>query len=125
MSLMLREAAAHDCAAGEPDQDTGPPMLADALGRLRLRGAIFLRGEYTESWSYESLPGKDAASLLHPGTQRVILFHVVARGNCWIEAAGERLWAEGGDVLVLPYGDLHRVGGSAPAVPVAMAALPA
>ncbi|WP_091377488.1 AraC family transcriptional regulator [Actinokineospora alba] len=113
----------HDRAPAVPDRDAAVVASADALARLRLRGAIFLRGEYTEGWSYESLPARDAASLLHPGSPRVILFHVVARGRCWIEAGHDRHWAEAGDVIVLPYGDEHRMGGATEVEPVSVLTL--
>lgn len=96
--------------------------LAEAVERLRVSGAIFLRGEYSEAWAYESLPPRDALAVLAPGAERVILFHVVASGRCWIETpGGERHWASGGDVIVLPYGDAHRMGGerNAESVPIA------
>lgn len=97
--------------------------LADDLARLRLNGAIFLHGMYTEPWAYESVPGADAATIL-AGAERVILFHVVASGRTWIELDGhDRLWANAGDVIVLPYGDTHRMGGSLPAACAAMASL--
>ena len=92
------------------------------VAQLRLQGAIFLRGEYTEAWAYDSLPPKDAVAVLAPGAERMILFHVIASGKAWIETYdSERHWAEAGDVIVLPYGDGHRMGGSEPAdlVPVA------
>jgi AraC-like DNA-binding protein len=82
------------------------------LDGLRLTGAVFLRAEYTENWAYESLPVEDVASALVPDARRVTLFHVVASGRCWVEVeAGERHWASTGDVIVLPYGDSHRMGG--------------
>jgi AraC-like DNA-binding protein len=96
------------------------PALLTALARLRLEGAIFLRAEYTEGWAYDSLPGHSIAALLHPGAPRVILFHVVAEGRCWVALpGGERHWAQAGDVIVLPYGDTHSMGGvdDAAAVP--------
>jgi AraC-like DNA-binding protein len=51
----------------------------------------------------------------------VILFHVVASGTCWVSVDdGEKHWASDGDVIVLPYGDQHRMGGvkDAQAVPL-------
>ena len=82
------------------------------LDGLRLTGAVFLRAEYTENWAYESLPVEDVASALVPEARRVTLFHVVASGRCWVEVdSGERHWASAGDVIVLPYGDSHRMGG--------------
>jgi AraC-like DNA-binding protein len=99
-------------------------LLAEALGRLRVQGAIFLRGEYSEPWAYESMPISDLAALFVPGAERVILFHVVASGRCWVETApDDRHWAGPGDVIVLPYGDSHRMGGTENAVTVSASAL--
>jgi AraC-like DNA-binding protein len=82
---------------------------------LRLDGAIFFRAEFTEGWAYESPPG-EMARVLRPGAERLIMFHVVAAGSCWISLdGGERHRASEGDVIVLPYGDRHRVGGEQPA----------
>ncbi|HEX7166654.1 MAG TPA: AraC family transcriptional regulator [Acidimicrobiales bacterium] len=88
-------------------------MTATAfLDQLRLEGAVFLRAEYTEAWAYESLDGPTTAACLRPGTERVTLFHVVANGDVWVALAdGERHWARTGDVIVLPYGDQHSMGG--------------
>jgi AraC-like DNA-binding protein len=108
----------HDRVSAVPDRKA---TLAVALARLHLQGAIFLRGEYTEAWAYESLPPLDAVAVLAPGVPRIVLFHVIARGRAWIEAdGGERHWAGAGDVIVLPYGDAHRMGGTeaASCVPV-------
>jgi AraC-like DNA-binding protein len=94
--------------------------LQAALEALRLDGAIFFRAEFTERWSYES-PPTELAGLLRPGAERLILFHIVAAGRCWVATQdGERHWASRGDVIVLPYGDLHFVGGTgeADAVPI-------
>ena len=54
-----------------------------ALERLRLKGAIFLRAEYTEAWALGGLGGPAIANLLHPGADRLIFFDVVASGRCW------------------------------------------
>ena len=92
------------------------PLLRGALEQLRLEGAIFFRSELTEPFAFESTPSA-LADVLHPGAQRVILFHIVARGTCWVAGDdGERHWAEAGDVIVLPYGDHHVIGGATPAV---------
>jgi hypothetical protein len=47
--------AENDHLATLPDWEP-TSALADAVSRLRLKGAIFLRGEYTEGWAYESMP---------------------------------------------------------------------
>jgi AraC-like DNA-binding protein len=98
-----------------------PPDLIETpfLDRLRVEGAIFLRAEYTEGWAYTSLDGPTTASVLRPGSHRVTLFHVVSAGELWVALADrERHWASAGDVIVLPYGDQHTMGGTEPADPV-------
>jgi AraC-like DNA-binding protein len=93
------------------------PTLSRALARLRLDGAIFFRSEFTEGWAYESpAAAAEFATTLRPGAERLIIFHIVAEGSCWISLLdGERHWASEGDVIVLPYGDPHRMGGEEPA----------
>lgn len=108
----------NDRAPTAPDPD---PTLDSILGHMTLQGAVFLRGEYTEGWCYESPTLAEVADLLQPGAERIALFHVVASGRCWLALAdGERHWAEAGDVFVLPYGDQHQMGGVDPAEPVSM-----
>jgi AraC-like DNA-binding protein len=121
MSLMPGRLLSHDRAPAVPDREA---TLSGTLARLRLQGAIFLRGEYTEAWAYDSLPPRDAVAVLAPGAERMILFHVIASGRAWIETDDrERHWAEAGDVIVLPYGDRHRIGGTEPAEWVSVAEL--
>jgi AraC-like DNA-binding protein len=110
--------AHHDRATAAPDRLTDSDgsltstLLRSALERLRLEGAVFLRGEYREPWAFESLTGPETAKILRPNAERVILFHVVASGACWVAVGnGEKHWARRGDVIVLPYGDQHTMGG--------------
>jgi hypothetical protein len=104
--------------------DPGGDALRSALERLRLEGAIFFKGDFSERWAFESPDAPMIAALLRPGAERVIIFHVVAQGTCWIEpAGGVRHWATTGDVIVLPYGDQHRMGGVADTEPIAMATI--
>ena len=98
---------------GRPDvqiERRSAPLKA-ALEQVRLDGAIFFRAELTEGWAFESRP-QEYASALRPGAKRLILFHIVARGTCWVSVDDqERHWAATGDVIVLPYGDRHDLGG--------------
>ncbi|RNL65537.1 AraC family transcriptional regulator [Nocardioides marmoriginsengisoli] len=95
-----------------PDQEPRDAALADALKRLHIQGAIFLHARYTEGWAYSSVPTEDLAALLAPQARRIVPFHLVAEGRCWIEVGGDRHWADAGDVIVLPYGDPHLMGGT-------------
>jgi AraC-like DNA-binding protein len=130
MSLARRALSGHDPVPDEVDRMTSdepaslPATFSAALERLRLEGAIFLRAEYREPWSYVSLTGAETADLLRPGTERIVLFHLVASGTCWIEVDGEvRHWASAGDVIVLPYAHQHRMGGVGDAVSVPLSSI--
>jgi AraC-like DNA-binding protein len=110
--------SAANATSGAVSLDAAHP-LHDGLERLRLKGAIYLRAEYTEAWALGGQGGPAIANLLHPGADCVIFFHVVASGRCWVSLAdGERHWASAGDVIVLPYGDQFTMGGAAPTEPV-------
>ena len=100
---------------------TGRMTETTSFDHLRITGAIFLRAEYTEPWAYEAADGPSTAAMLHPGATNVVLFHLVATGRCWVRVGdGEKHWAHGGDVIVLPYGDQHSMGGSEPAETVSI-----
>ena len=85
-----------------------------------------MRCEFTERWALSDLGGPAFAAMMHPGAERLLLFHVVASGRCWVSAeGGERIWANAGDVIVLPYGDAFVVGGEDPVEPTsAMTVVP-
>jgi len=92
--------------------------LNEALERMRLEGAIFMRAEHTEGWALKDMGGPMFAAMMHPGADRLVLFHVVASGRCWVSGTdGERYWADAGDVIVLPYGDEFLMGGVESAEP--------
>jgi AraC-like DNA-binding protein len=59
------------------------------------------------------------AAMMHPGAERLVLFHVIASGRCWVAVpGGDRYWASAGEVIVLPYGDEFSMGGVEAATPV-------
>jgi AraC-like DNA-binding protein len=88
-------------------------LLSDALSRIRLSGAIFLRGEYAAPWAFDSPDSRDLVDLLAPGAQRLVLFHIVREGRAWVDARGERIELEPGDLAVLPHADRHLMGSRA------------
>lgn len=105
----------HDRAAAVPDRDPRHGLI-DALSGLHLQSALFLHGRYTEGWAFRSASGEDLAEMLVPGARRVLIFHMVSEGRCWVAVGdGAQHWADAGDVIVLPYGDAHAMGGSADA----------
>src|SRR3954449_11908881 len=100
---------------GPSKTDSPSQVLRSTLEQLRLEGAIFFRSELTDAFAFESGP-LTLAEALHPGADRLILFHIVARGSCWVSVDdGVRHWAKEGDVIVLPYADHYTMGGASPA----------
>jgi len=86
-------------------------VFESTLEQIRLQGAIFFRGEFTDGFAFESAPLAFAAALT-PRADRMILFHIVVAGSCWVAVDdGIRHWAVQGDVIVLPYGDRYVLGG--------------
>ena len=104
----------HDRTSEAPDSSRYPDVLSDVLRSVRLTGAVYFDFELSAPWVAEAPPSRDIAALVLPGAQRVIEYHLIARGACWGHVVGEppiRL-AEG-DLIVFPQGDAH-VMSSAP-----------
>jgi AraC-like DNA-binding protein len=85
-------------------------------------GAIFIEGRFSAPWCYQSPRADSAAPLLEPGAERIVIFHLITEGECFVEMDSEppvRLGA--GDVVVFPQGHAHRMC-SEPGVPPAQGA---
>ena len=91
--------------------------LSETLRVVRLAGAFFLQARFTAPWCYYSPRAASCAPLLEPGAERVVVFHVITEGECFVEMGGDappvRLSA--GDVVVFPHGDAHTMN-SAPGI---------
>jgi AraC-like DNA-binding protein len=82
--------------------------LSETLRVVRLIGAIFIHARFTAPWCYQSPHADSAAPLLEPGAEKVVIFHLITEGDCFVEMKGQppmRLMA--GDVVVFPQGDAH------------------
>ncbi len=83
-------------------------VLSDVLRAVRLTGAVYFDFELSSPWVREAPPARELAGLVMPGAQRVIEYHVVARGSCWGHVVGDEPMRLGeGDVIVFPRGDAH------------------
>jgi AraC-like DNA-binding protein len=83
-------------------------VLSDVLQAVRLRGAVFYVVEAASPWVALSPGASEAASILMPGAEHVMEFHMLVEGACWAGLVdGEPELAEAGDVLVYPQGDAH------------------
>jgi AraC-like DNA-binding protein len=82
--------------------------LSETLRVVRLVGAIFIQGRFTAPWCYSSPRADSAAPLLEPTAERIVIFHLIMEGECFVEIGGEpptKLIA--GDAIVFPQGDAH------------------
>ena len=84
-------------------------VLSDVLRAVRLTGAAYFDFELSSPWVREAPPARDLAGLVMPGAQRVIEYHLIAKGSCWGQAIGlgEPIRLGEGDVILFPRGDAH------------------
>ena len=96
--------------------------LSETLRVVQLVGAIFINARFTAPWCYQSPSARSAAPLLEPGAERVVIFHLVTEGDCYVEMGkGPAVKLTAGDVVVFPAGDAHRMT-SKPGLPPAKGA---
>ena len=83
-------------------------VLSDVLGAVRLTGAVYFDLELSYPWVAEAPPSRELAGKVMPGAQRIIEYHLIARGTCWGHAVGhEPIRLGEGDLVVFPQGDAH------------------
>jgi AraC-like DNA-binding protein len=83
-------------------------VLSDVLRAIRLTGAVYFDFELSSPWVAEAPPSRDIAGTVMPGAQRVIEYHLLARGTCWGHVVGEEpMLLREGDLIVFPQGDAH------------------
>jgi AraC-like DNA-binding protein len=83
-------------------------VLSDVLRAVRLTGAVYFDFELSSPWVAEAPPSREIAGKVMPGAQRVIEYHLLARGTCWGHAIGqEPMRLHEGDLIVFPQGDAH------------------
>ncbi|MEW5250946.1 AraC family transcriptional regulator [Microbulbifer sp. 2201CG32-9] len=74
--------------------------LTDILNTLRMSSSLYFRTNLTAPWGVE-VPAKGA----------VARFHIVIRGNCWLQVGNETEWTPmaNGDLVIVPHGTSHRL----------------
>jgi len=84
--------------------------LSETLRVVRLVGAIFINARFTAPWCYQSPRADSAARLLEPGAERVVIFHLITEGNCFVEMdSSPPVQLSAGDAVVFPQGHAHRM----------------
>jgi AraC-like DNA-binding protein len=74
--------------------------LSQTLRVVRLVGAIFINARFTAPWCYQSPSADTAAPFLEPGAERVVIFHLITEGECYVELGDDpALLLNPGDVV--------------------------
>lgn len=82
--------------------------LSETLRVVRLTGAIFINARFTAPWCYRSPSADSAAPVLEPGAERVVIFHLITEGDCYVDLGdGAPVRLSAGDVVVFPQGHAH------------------
>jgi AraC-like DNA-binding protein len=82
--------------------------LSELLRAIRLSGAAFIDAELTAPWSVQTPARKEIASRLAAGSGRIIPYHLISQGECWVELRGEEpLRLASGEIVMFPHGDVH------------------
>ena len=61
--------------------------LSETLRVVRLVGAVFINARFTAPWCYHSPHADVAAPVLEPGAERVVIWHMLTEGECFVELA--------------------------------------
>jgi AraC-like DNA-binding protein len=89
--------------------------LSDVLRVLQLSGDLLFRARLAAPWGFSIPDSGEMARVILPGTSRLVRFHVVLEGECFVVIGRKTLRLGPGDVVLLPRGDEH-VMCSAPGV---------
>jgi AraC-like DNA-binding protein len=94
-------------------------VLSEVLKAVRLEGALFFNGEFSEPWCLASPRSAAVAPYLSPGAKHLIIYHFLTEGRAYARLPdGRREELTAGDIVMLPHGDSHVLGNGSPEQPV-------
>ena len=83
-------------------------VLSDVLRAVHLTGAVYFEFNVSPPWAFKAPPSREIAAKVMPGAQRVIEYHLIARGSGWGNVDGQSpIRLQEGDLLVFPQGHAH------------------
>jgi AraC-like DNA-binding protein len=84
--------------------------LSETLRVVRLVGAVFINARFSAPWCYESPRADTVVPYLEPGAERLVIWHLITAGECWVELDGAPpLQLAAGDAVLFPQGHAHRM----------------
>lgn len=82
--------------------------LSELLRVIRLTGTAFIDAELTAPWAIETPPPSALAARLAPGAERIIPYHLLTEGECFVQIEGQApVRIASGEVVMFPHGDVH------------------
>ena len=118
--ILMLDSASHFLGRNAHFVDSIPmDVLSEVLRTVKLEGAFFFNGEFSEPWCFQSSPSPEAQSMLAPSGGRLIIYHFLTEGNAFArlsDGGKEKLTA--GDIVIFPHGDAHFLGNGSPEKPV-------
>jgi AraC-like DNA-binding protein len=100
--------------------------VSDVLRVVRLGGAVYLHGEFTAPWCVIGHTDAALCAAFLPRSERVMSFHLVTGGSCWVRLADDlnsAIHLNAGELLVVPQGETHIMGSALDLSPVPSAPL--
>ncbi|TDF37562.1 AraC family transcriptional regulator [Alteromonadaceae bacterium M269] len=78
--------------------------ISDILDTLKFKGCIYFTTDFSAPWGIRV-----------PDFKRVVRFHIVTSGQCWVKIAGhsEGTTLSPGDIIVIPHGAAHTLSDKA------------
>ena len=100
--------------------------LSDVLRVVQLTGAVYLHGALSAPWCVIARMEPGFCALYLPPSERVVSFHLVTEGSCWVmlpNEPGSRIQVDAGDLIVVPQGEPHVLGSTTDLPPEQLAPL--
>jgi len=85
--------------------------LSELLHAIRLTATAYIDAQLSEPWAVETPPRAAIAARLASRAGRIIPYHVVTQGACFVQLKGQppiKLGAD--DAILFPHGDVHVLG---------------
>jgi AraC-like DNA-binding protein len=84
--------------------------LSEALRAVQVTSALFFSGEFSAPWRFVTAAQQKIAPTLSPGSEHLVLFHLVTEGQATARTEGcDDIALRAGEIVVLPNGDRHEL----------------
>ena len=85
--------------------------LSDMLRVVSLTGGVFLDAKFTAPWCITTRVSPDMCAPFMTPPDRLVCFHFVVEGRCFVEVdGGEPVTLEQGEAVLLSRNELHKLG---------------